>query len=540
MANYLYNGVELPDINTVWTDKTTYPYAIIYRGNSGKYALRVSDAPFYYEVRDYGTTAPAFAGSAGAQLMDSVSVDPIEDGVWGELGPVYEAEVGLLYSTPFMWANHDVVYKDSTEVYQAASDPVPVDSGGGGTEEPEEPDEPETKKFDLCSLLTGIVISPKRKIKWRGGGAAGDGSDLSEIWVRSGPNAFDEVPAPGFYGIGVVHVETDENLKPEYIKEGITLFGVTGTYTPPEPEPILPSEIKLTTKQVTIKENGTHEINPASGSLGMTKVTAVVDVPTTIIEEKIDANFQEKTVTPTAGGHNVTPDKDKGYNALSRVVVAGDSALKPDNIRKGATIFGIPGAYEKTELVDAVFQDKTVTPTAGGFIVRPDEGKDGLSYVEVEGDGDLIPSNIREGVEIFGVAGSYSNGQKYQTKDGIVPTAGGVTVIADSGYNALAQVKVIKEPNLVSGNIAKGVTIFGVTGTYVSPMDTVTVIPGTDRQTILPAGGKAGFSMVIVEPVDLDDNTIYNEGYEDGYAAGYAAGMAAAESAYTNLDEVRF
>ena len=29
MANFLYNGVELPDINTVWTDKTAYPYAII-------------------------------------------------------------------------------------------------------------------------------------------------------------------------------------------------------------------------------------------------------------------------------------------------------------------------------------------------------------------------------------------------------------------------------------------------------------------------------------------------------------------------------
>ena len=26
MSKYLYNGVELPDINEVWTDKETYPY----------------------------------------------------------------------------------------------------------------------------------------------------------------------------------------------------------------------------------------------------------------------------------------------------------------------------------------------------------------------------------------------------------------------------------------------------------------------------------------------------------------------------------
>lgn len=540
MANYLYNGVEAPDINAVWVDKATYPHAYMATNHADYYFLFLSTVSV--NVITSGGGFYAYGKANGSCICYSSNVGKEWERKEDEDATIVEGEESMHVSMMLVWSNTDVYHRkldgsgDDGALYIAASDPVPVDSGGDGGGDTEEP---EPKKFDLRSMLTGMIISPKRMIIGRGGGA-GDGSDLSEIWVRSGPNAFDEVPAPGYYGIGIVHVETDKNLRPEIIKDGETLFGVRGTYAPPEPEPILPSEIKLTTKKVTIKENGTHEITPSSGSVGMTKVTAVVDVPTTIIEEKIDANFQEKTVIPTAGGLDVTPDRDKGYNALSRVMVAGDSALDPSNIRKGATIFGIPGEYEKTEVLEAVMQYKTVTPTADGLIVRPDSGIDGLLYVVVEGDSELISSNIREGATIFGIPGSYSNGQKYQTKDNIVPTARGVTVTADSGYNALAQVKVVPEPNLVPEKIPKGETIFGIPGTYVSPMDTVTVIPGTDRQTILPAGGKAGFSMVIVEPVDLDDNTIYNKGYEDGYGAGYAAGVAAAESSYTNLDEVRF
>lgn len=50
-------------------------------------------------------------------------------------------------------------------------------------------------------------------------------------------------------------------------------------------------------------------------------------------------------------------------------------------------------------------QSKTVIPTASGITVTPDEGKL-LSSVIVNGDADLVPSNIRNGVNIFGINGS--------------------------------------------------------------------------------------------------------------------------------------
>lgn len=191
MANYLYNGVELPDINTVWTDKTTYPYAVIARANSGAYQFRVSTEPFYYEARTAGTSVLEEVGSTGTQLIASMA-----NGAWGELGPSYGADTVLLYSTPFVWANHDVVYKDSTEVYQEASEPVLVVEPEE-PDEPVEPEEPETWVFDLHSFKVGLSLglsgkplplANKEPIAYLYNGV--QLPDINEVWTDKETNQF--------------------------------------------------------------------------------------------------------------------------------------------------------------------------------------------------------------------------------------------------------------------------------------------------------------------------------------------------------------
>ena len=59
-------------------------------------------------------------------------------------------------------------------------------------------------------------------------------------------------------------------------------------------------------------------------------------------------NGQEKTVTPTTTQQVITPDTD--YNALTKVTVNAvdssiDENLKPENIKSGITILGITGTY---------------------------------------------------------------------------------------------------------------------------------------------------------------------------------------------------
>lgn len=370
------------------------------------------------------------------------------------------------------------------------------------------------------------------------------GGELSEIVVRSGVASFVEVPAVGYFGIGKVTVEGDEDLIPANIKYGVEILGVKGTYAPADP--------KLMAGSATVTGNGTHTFYPSGGYAGLSRMTVNVNVPTQLV-------LQSKSVMPGYSRQVITPDS--GYNALSSVVVAGDTDLIPANIKYGVSIFGVTGSYSPGQ-----YQSKTATPGRNGQTLTPDSGYDGLSSVYVVGDNDLIASNIREGVTIFGVEGSYSSGQKYQSKSA-VPNRSGFTVTADSGYNALASVHVQGDSNLVPSKIADGVTIFGVTGNYVSPMKPITVIPSLDEQYILPADGFYGFSAITVAPAEATGD--YNEGfaagaasrdaevaellaqvealkaerdaaYGDGYSVGYDAGAADVAASFKNLDEEEF
>lgn len=85
------------------------------------------------------------------------------------------------------------------------------------------------------------------------------------------------------------------------------------------------------------------------------------------------------------------------------------------DVPDGATLSDIPSYISQIEgTTELNLQEKTVTPTAEQIIVTPDGNYNGLSKVTVEGDVDLIASNIRKGVYIFGITGTYgSDEEKY-------------------------------------------------------------------------------------------------------------------------------
>jgi len=73
---------------------------------------------------------------------------------------------------------------------------------------------------------------------------------------------------------------------------------------------------------------------------------------------------------------------------------------------------------DKTDSSEVTLQTKTVTPSASNQTVRPDSGYTGLSQVTVNGDSDLIASNIRSGKNIFGVNGTMTEGVTVQRNTG--------------------------------------------------------------------------------------------------------------------------
>nr|DAO94738.1 MAG TPA: tail protein [Caudoviricetes sp.] len=158
------------------------------------------------------------------------------------------------------------------------------------------------------------------------------------------------------------------------------------------------------------------------------------------------AKLQSKTATPSESAQTIKPDS--GYDGLSQVTVSGVSTTYVGSgvTKKAATTY-TPGTSNQT-IAASTYLSGDIT---------------------IKGDSNLTAGNIKSGVSIFGVSGSYtgstSSSPKLQTKT-VTPSASTQTVKPDSGYDGLSQVTVNGNSNLVAGNIKSGVSIFGVTGTY--------------------------------------------------------------------------
>ena len=114
------------------------------------------------------------------------------------------------------------------------------------------------------------------------------------------------------------------------------------------------------------------------------------------ITEKSDANDGGYYVKVTGSGNvsrgAITDTHTAGYiPAKATTNVSNATSLWSNTATK----------YYKIET-----ETKTVTPGMSGITVFPSDGKL-LSYVNVTGDGNLIPAKIKKGETIFGVTGEY-------------------------------------------------------------------------------------------------------------------------------------
>lgn len=207
-------------------------------------------------------------------------------------------------------------------------------------------------------------------------------------------------------------------------------------------------------KTLTVTKNGTQTVKPDTGKV-LSNVTVVTNVPATPTEEKtVD-------LAMASGNQVVTPTSGKN---LTKVTITKPATLAASNIKSGVVIGGVTGTLSpaKTE------QPKTVdlAMASGNQVVSPDSGKV-LNKVTITKPTTLAASNIKKGVTIGGVVGSYAPTFTTETRTVALAMGSGNQVISKtSGKDGMTQVTVIKPSTMLPVNIKKGVNIGGVTGTY--------------------------------------------------------------------------
>nr|DAL07767.1 MAG TPA: tail protein [Caudoviricetes sp.] len=203
------------------------------------------------------------------------------------------------------------------------------------------------------------------------------------------------------------------------------------------------SGVKLQSKTVTPSEN-TQTVNPDSSYDALSSVT-VEAISNTYIGSSVTKK-SAATYTPGTSDQSIA----SGQYLNGTQTIKGDSNLTAANIKSGVKIFNVTGSYAGSSSGGNTpnLQTKTVTPSESTQTVSPDSGYDGLSKVTVNAiSSTYIGSDVTKKS-----AATYIPKTTDQS-------------IASGQY--LSGTQTIKgDANLVAGNIKSGVSIFGVTGTY--------------------------------------------------------------------------
>ena len=274
---------------------------------------------------------------------------------------------------------------------------------------------------DATATSNDILLDKTAYVK----GSKVTGSIKSKATATYVPSTEDQIISSGQYLSGNQTIKGDENLLDENIKKGVTLFEKVGTFT---------SDATAASSDILL--NKTAYVNGE-------KITGIIP------------SKDKQTFTPSTEDQIIS----SGQYLSGVQTVLGDSNLLPENIKTDVTIFGVTGIHAGTdELTEATATETDIKSGKIAYINGGEKVTGNVYTVENEtsitpglkdqflqsgfyngisipGDTELVPGNIKKGVEIFGITGIYEGSGGSSSSEQVVfecdPEASEETIVSD-------------------------------------------------------------------------------------------------------------
>ena len=296
--------------------------------------------------------------------------------------------------------------------------------------------------------------------------------------------------------VNAVTSDIDENITPNNIVDGVSILGVEGTAqalkgeektvkSSLETQTITPSEDKNGITKVIVEPIELEEKTFSLNDENIEQNNVINTTKDGISKITIEAlNPQSKSATLDFSSNDTnTISYDQGYKYLKQVTINKDSDLLPENIKKDTNVYGVVGTYEGTGGTTIEGEEISVKSTTTSQTITPSDGKNAITKVTVEA------------IEV-----------QDKTIEPDFASSDTMTITKDTNYDYLNQVSITKDEDLIATNIKKDVNIFGVTGTYegggtaTPTLEDLTVTP-TKQQQVFTHEDSDGYDNVTVAAI---------------------------------------
>lgn len=199
------------------------------------------------------------------------------------------------------------------------------------------------------------------------------------------PTTSNQSIAAGTYLTGAQTIKGDSNLVAGNIKSGVTIFGVSGSYSGGSSSPSLQAKTGIT------PSTSSQTITPDSGYDGLSSV-------------QINAMPSGTTTSPTSiSGTSATVSTGTNTITLTKTI-----SVTPRVTTAGYVSAGTAG-NSSVSLTASVTTKAAATITPGTSNQTIAAGTYITGTQTISGDVDLTAANIKKGVQIFGVTGTYTS-----------------------------------------------------------------------------------------------------------------------------------